>query len=319
MAQQTKLLAVDGGGTKTEALLADAKGHILGYGAAGGANALSVGREKAILAVNAAIQSAVGSMDAGQISAAKLFIPGFGQCLPLQFPFDTPVYGDDVNAYYGAMGAPGGIVVLCGTGSFATSFDEHGAQVSVGGWGPMLGDEGSGYDIGKRAVQQTLRRYDAGVPMTALNRRVLEHYGALGAHELVHIIYHAGCDRAKMAQLCPVVGALARAGERDALNILSEAACAITALAKRLKERLKMEKAPLALTGGVAKLMDVMEAELKAQLLGTGLSLVEPMYSPAVGGVIYTYFCLFGALPGEDVMKRWQTEYLKHKGDKATC
>ncbi|MEG2207042.1 MAG: BadF/BadG/BcrA/BcrD ATPase family protein [Clostridia bacterium] len=316
MINTTLFLTVVGGGTKTEAILAYVNGHIAGLGCAAGSNALSVGKEQAIQAVLQAIHQALGDTAPQQVAMAKLFIPGFAHCLPLPFPFETPVYGDAINAYFGALGAPGGIAVLCGTGSFAVSYREDGSEVSIGGWGPMLGDEGSGYDIGRRAVRMTLERFDRGLAPTALGQAVLAHYAVEGANRLVHSVYHGGCDREHMARLSPIVGEHARQREPDALQIIAEVAHEIAAMALTLKERLHLQAAPMALTGGVSNLGETVLAPLRAELRGTGLTLISPKYPPVLGGVLYTHWQLTGEMPEQEVAERYFKAYQNLKGSR---
>ncbi len=122
-------VCVDGGGTKTEALLADTCGHVLGRGLAGGSNALSVGVEQARQACLAAIRGALGETGLDAVCRLELFIPGFSSCLPLEAGLPCELHGDSPNAYFGALGQPDGIVLLAGTGCFAVSF------AGAPGWG----------------------------------------------------------------------------------------------------------------------------------------------------------------------------------------
>ena len=151
----TLFLCVDGGGTKTEALLADTTGNILGRGLAGGTNALSVGKNQATQSALKAVQDALHFAGGQPVKLLHLFIPGFSQCFPLDLPMAQKLSSDSANAYYGALGQPGGIVLLAGTGSFAVCYGAEGSQTSAGGWGAMLGEEGAGYGIGRRAVRRT--------------------------------------------------------------------------------------------------------------------------------------------------------------------
>lgn len=302
-------LCVDGGGSKTEALLADDAGRVLGRGLSGGSNALSVGARQAERAVAEAVSMALGTTEMGHVTLLYLFIPGFSQCMPLPWNVKTVLESDSANAYFGALGQPGGIVLLAGTGSFAVSYDAAGRETSVGGWGPMLGDEGSGYDIGRRAVVRTLKDHDAGRPQGALGQCVLAHYGAKDASQLVHQIYHGGCDRKQMADLCPKVGELARQGDRDARQVLTQAAHALAELAVMLQRRLGLREAPAALLGGVSGLGDVLTQPLSEALKESGLGLRPPRFSPAVGGVLYTYGKLMGHMPDEALAERYHQSY----------
>lgn len=303
-------VCVDGGGTKTEALLADTCGHVLGRGLAGGSNALSVGVEQARQACLAAIRGALGETGWDVVCRLELFIPGFSSCLPLEAGLPCELHGDSPNAYFGALGQPDGIVLLAGTGSFAVSFDAQGRETTVGGWGPWLGDEGSGYDVGRRAVTHTLRRYDAGRPPTALGRAVLAHYGVEEASRLVHAVYHGGCDRRLMAALCPTVGDLARSGDRDALGVLRQAAESLAKLADVLQKRRRLRGAPVALTGGMSRLGDALLRPLAMALDRRGMRLQAPMYNPAVGGVLYTCGRLTGVMPNAQTAQRYYETYL---------
>lgn len=302
-------LCVDGGGSKTEAICADTSGRVHGRGLAGGSNALSVGRGRALDAVVAAVSRAADAAP-DQIAALYLFIPGFSDCLPLPVPYPTTLLGDSLNAYFGALGQPGGIALLSGTGSFAVSVDENGVETRAGGWGAMLGDEGSGYDIGRRAVRRALKTLDENGTQDALGRAVLAHYGIEDAARLVHVIYHGGCDRERMAALCPVVGALARGGDQAANAILAEAARALAALAATLRGRIGGD-APVALTGGVSRLGDVFTRPLRDALAQAGLTLKAPLYDPVVGGALYAHARLTGAAADRKTADAYHESYQK--------
>lgn len=147
-------LVCDGGGTKTEYMLFDLSGHIHGFSKTQGTNAIFINPDAAADAVCGGIsdclqQAGIRDTDLNEIC---LFIPGFknsANAVRDRFPKTRlMVLGDEYNAYYGALGEPGGIAVLSGTGSFAVCRDKKGSWISVGGWGPLFGDKGSGYHMG---------------------------------------------------------------------------------------------------------------------------------------------------------------------------
>lgn len=316
--EQDLFLSVDGGGSKTIACLADMKGHVLAIGHADGSNALTAGKKQAADAVVEAIQKATSCIDVNRISLCRLFIPGFSQCLPLSLPFEVQLLGDSPNAYFGALGAPNGIALLAGTGSFAVSYDENRKETTVGGWGPLLGDEGSGYDIARRAIQTTLRNHDRGVPTTPLGQAVLAHYGIEEASALVHTIYHHGCDRKFMAHLCPVVGEHAKRGESDAIRIIDDAAHALCAMAVTLQQRAHLGSCKAALTGGVSGLGDIIKRPLSQYLIQENIHLHEPLYPPMIGGVLYTWCSLTGAMPDATLAANYHATY-KQKEIEPPC
>lgn len=312
-------LSIDGGGTKTEALLADTGGNIWGIGRAAGSNPFSVGKEAACKNVTDAINSALLAERAKDVNAAWLFIPGFSQCLPLMLPFETIFLGDDAAAYYGAIGEPNGIAVLAGTGSFAVSYDECGQMTSVGGWGHMLGDEGSGYDVGRRAVRHVLKEYDEGKAASDLSKAVLTHYQTDAACNLVRAIYRAGCDRQHMARLCLVVGKYAKAGDADALEIVEATSLALCELAVMLKVRLRIGTVPVALTGGVAGLGEVLLRSFETHVCAAGLTFRLAKYPPSIGGILYAYSKMTGRAASVTLAESYYKSYMKLREDSGIC
>jgi len=306
-------LCIDGGGTKTEAVLADTGGRVLGYSLSGGSNALSVGNKEAVRAVMDAVRGALGSTELERISAAYLFIPGFSQCLPLSLPFPVKLLDDAVNAYYGAMVVPGGIVLLAGTGSFAVSCKADGTVQTIGGWGPALGDEGSGYDIGRLAIRNALGRFDRNETMTLLDRAVTGHFGLAEPSKLIGAVYRRGCDREYIAKLCMVVAAHARAGEADALDILYQAAAALSKLAVTLQTRLGMAVADVALTGGVAEIGEPLTAPLRQMLSRSELTLRPAFSTPSVGGILFACRDLAGIPADRRLAAAYQNAYNERK------
>ncbi len=304
-------ISVDGGGTKTEALMADTNGNVLAVRQGAGSNPYTVGKDKAAQVVNALIGRILLDHPAKNISAAWLYIPGFFQCLPLPFPFDTVCLGDEYSSYFGALAQPGGIVVLAGTGSFAVSIDKGGKITSVGGWGPMLGDEGSGYDIGRRAVRHAFAVYDADKPPTPVSKAVLAHYQTNTVHKLRRAVYQRGWDPKHMAGLCKPVGTLATEGDMAALDIIRQAALSLAGLAIGLQKRLRLGAASVSLTGGLTGLGESLLEPFKQRLARDGLMYHRAKYPPAVGGVLYTCMSITRQAATEQTADSYYKTYLK--------
>ena len=137
-------LVCDGGGTKTEYLLFDPSGRVHGRSRTGGTNAIFVNPEAAAEAVCGGISACLSQAEAGEsdMEGICLFIPGFGKSVDevrKRFPHTAlTVRGDEYNAYYGALGGPGGIAVLSGTGSFAVGRDAGGALDQGRGLGATI-------------------------------------------------------------------------------------------------------------------------------------------------------------------------------------
>ncbi|MDB4893831.1 MAG: hypothetical protein JWN15_93, partial [Firmicutes bacterium] len=161
------VLGIDGGGTKTRCLAADGAGCILGEGLAGPSNYQVLGMDGAVAAVMAAVAEALGvaGADLADVEAVCAGLAGVGRpedhavmtaALPFAAPVKLRVVPDAHIALAGALGGQPGAVVISGTGSIAYGIDAGGRTARAGGWGWLLGDEGSGSDIGKRAIMAAL-------------------------------------------------------------------------------------------------------------------------------------------------------------------
>ncbi len=188
----TLYLGIDGGGTGCRAAVADAAGPVLGLGAAGPANLttdpdttrlniLAAARDALTKAVGAdAVEAALPRLIAG-LGLAGANTAGAAGRAGLALPFARMrVETDAVTAVKGALAGRDGIVAALGTGSvFASQRD--GVIRQIGGWGLILGDEGSGASLGRAILAQALRAVDGLTPMTPLLAALLaEHGGPAG-------------------------------------------------------------------------------------------------------------------------------------------
>src|ERR1700679_3333582 len=119
---------------------------------------------------------------------------------------EVVICGDGEIAFAGAFRGGGGVLVSRGTGSNVMGRCANGARVSAGGWGPMLGDEGSGHWIGVEAIKAALRRGDRGAS-TCMLKDIESHWGLHSQGELV--AYANRRTRVEFAELTAVVAACA--------------------------------------------------------------------------------------------------------------
>jgi N-acetylglucosamine kinase-like BadF-type ATPase len=232
-----RLLGIDGGGTSTEALLAEPGGCILGRGVAGPSNAKAVGAEAARRAIDAAIHAAFHAAGLGPAPADAI-------CLGLA-GFDRP---DDREVLAGwadeahwarrlvmvndgdlvvAAGTPDGwgVGVIAGTGSIAVGRAPDGRTARAGGWGHLIGDEGSAYRVVLDALRLVARRIDGRdlhpPGRDPLTERICAALGVAVVPQIVTAIYSADFDRAKIASLAPeVLAACAEAPELGELLLV---------------------------------------------------------------------------------------------------
>jgi len=160
-------LGIDGGGSKTAFVLEDENGRILGRAETGPSNWISAGKEEAGRNIAAGIRQlnsvpnivGCGFAGAGRPEGLQFFKETLSSILPNATIF---VETDAFISYIGAIGLEPGILLIAGTGSIAIGRQADGSMVRVGGWGPIFGDEGSGFWIGREVIQAALRAKDAG-------------------------------------------------------------------------------------------------------------------------------------------------------------
>lgn len=297
------VLGIDGGGTKTRCLVADRAGTLLGEGLAGPSNYQVVGPDAAAAAVVGAAEQALAraGLALADVDAAVAGLAGVGRPedqaamrRALAAGFATAalaVVPDARIALEGALGGAPGAIVISGTGSIAYGLDAQGQTVRAGGWGWILGDEGSGYDIGRRAVAAALAAGDGTGSPTVLQERVCSAWGLERIDLAIRRVYaDLPAAKADMAALVPLVMAAAAGGDEVAAAILRQAGEQLGALAAAVLRRLGLPDGAAQLvagTGGVftgcAAVREAMAARLAA--LAPTASLIDPISSPAEGAV----------------------------------
>lgn len=310
----------DGGGSKTESILFDEHGRILASAKGSGANALFLPAEQAVANVSNQLEATLkkAGIQKEQLKLVRLFIPGFKKCasevqkiLPETVEFE--VEGDEQSAFYGALGQPEGIAVLSGTGSFSVGRTLKGKLTTVGGWGPVMGDQGSGYQIGLRCLQELARLTDAGQKGSVLEKAVLKALESESVLELRSRTSQPDFDRAHIAALCPIVGEAAQQGDETAGHILDEAAAELAELARLVAQKLGSEQIPVVLIGGVSKMGPVFTERFR-QKLSRCLPKAEyrpPMYSPVIGAML----CVLDQELGVDICSAEIIENIRKTGE----
>lgn len=301
-------LVCDGGGTKTDYLLFDRSGNVWGRGRGKGTNAVFLDLSSAAGAVRAGIQTCLDQarISAQMLEGVYLFIPGFRNAMEqLREWFPQTkfcLFSDEYNAFYGALGAPEGIAVLSGTGSFAVGRDAGGHWIKAGGWGPLYDDKGSGYHMGLLCLESITRRYDQGISDTLLQLAAGKRLGIPDISILRRAAYQPDFTRERIAGLSFAVAEAAAAGDVDALEILDRAARCLADLAGIVAERMNADGMTVSLTGGVSHmgsiLTDRFEAALRQRL--PRCTYQKPKYEPVIGAALYVMYEILGCdvLPG---------------------
>jgi glucosamine kinase len=253
-------LGVDGGASKTLAVVVDAQGQERGRGIAGSSNYAAVGLEHALSQLHLAIEQAINQSQCQlPFGAAWLGMAGVDRpedtalLLPhLQTLAGTIRLTNDAELLLSALDQAVGVALIAGTGSIALGRDRHGTTTRAGGWGHILGDEGSGYEIGRQALQVAARAADGRGPTTTLLVRILQHWGLRRPDDLFEQVYQKA-EKADIARLTTLVFAAAQAGDHPASKIIQLAAgeLALAALTACRALDFPDEPVPLALGGGL--------------------------------------------------------------------
>jgi len=173
-------------------------------------------------------------------------LPFFESCIPARRLYCD---SDILPVWFGGTGGKPGVAAIAGTGSIAYGCKEQGF-FRVGGWGPQLGDEGSGYDLGRRALQTAARMSDGRIPSEpAFLNRILQFYDVKTAHELIFVV--KGEDsRRKIAACAKAVFELENSPAADCL--LEETAEELALLCRTAARKAGREDLPVILSGGLA-------------------------------------------------------------------
>jgi N-acetylglucosamine kinase-like BadF-type ATPase len=284
------LLAVDAGGSKTAAWLVDstkAEGErIVGRGRAGAGNPLSVGFAESTRAITEAVTCAEqdARRQVAPISRAILSIAGAANG-ELRNKFVEWAHDAGIAARIAvvpdvlpvlAAGAPSccGVAVVSGTGSVAFARAADGRTMLCGGWGYLLGDEGSGYAIGRAALQSCMHALESVPAQRPLAEATRKAIGAKSIMELTKAIYEDPEPRSAIASVAPIVIAAAEEGDTDAQSILDKAAGDLAKLVARTVRAVAPLESPfsLAASGGVLIGSQRMREQLMIELRRIGLA-----------------------------------------------
>jgi N-acetylglucosamine kinase-like BadF-type ATPase len=292
------VLGIDAGGSKTVCYAADTHGTIVGEGRSTGANLHAHGELEVEKVLHGVIEEAVGDRAILPV-AVCVGIAGVDRedddrtvramMRRLGFRTRTLVVNDALIALVAAVGDNPGVVVIAGTGSIAYGVNTDGFAARAGGWGYVLGDEGSGFWIGREALMAVVREADGRGPRTGLTPLVLGHFGISGVSGLVREIYEPGRHRQAVAALGLVVDRARAEGDVVAAEILRHASEELTRAASSVIERLQMrgDSFQIALSGSIFRLIPYLVEDVTQRLAEVApRACVERLaVEPAVGAV----------------------------------
>jgi N-acetylglucosamine kinase-like BadF-type ATPase len=244
-------LGFDGGGTKTDCFLVDAEANVLARATAGPSNPLRAGYAKAWFALSDAADVVLerhhlkasdirgicaGIGGAGRESVAKRIATFLERAFPEAAVTVTTDLAITLNA---AVGEGEGIILVVGTGSAAYGRDVKGHTARAGGRGPWFSDEGSAFDIGRRALAAVVRAEENRGPQTALSAKMLKWLGCNDWSRVLDWVVKTPDD--VFPRIFPLVAELGDKGDSLSCEILSTAAASLSDLAVSVIEKLGMQ------------------------------------------------------------------------------
>ena len=296
------ILAVDGGGTKTDFVLLGRDGRLRRRLRLGPSNYQNIGENAAFAVLSQGVEQLLAKegIARADLTAACLGLAG------LDTPTDERVYQDMVRRIFGEgasrvriendcfialhSGTLGqaGIALIAGTGSMAIACNEQGKRARSGGWGHRFGDEGSGYYIGYQAVVRSLKGRDGRGPQTQLAERIEEALGA-DLFDIVTRSNTADPGPDVIGSLAPLVDEAAKAGDAVARDILYDAAEEHLLAAQAITKQLTFEHRPLrfVLAGGAFR-SDILRRRTVERLTAHygAADCIRPKLPPVAGAVV---------------------------------
>jgi len=188
-----------------------------------------------------------------------------------------------IALYSGTWGQPG-MVLIAGTGSIAYAISPQGMRCRVGGWGYLLGDEGSGFALGQKALTAVLRQFDGRGRPTALTELLCEHTGLADPRELIHYVYDAPNARKRVAAASRLLLAAAAQGDPVAREILEQAVAELVELVETCAARCGRDL-PVVLAGGLLAEETLLRRELLARL-AQAYEVILPELPPVAGALL---------------------------------
>ncbi|HTI13091.1 MAG TPA: BadF/BadG/BcrA/BcrD ATPase family protein [Dictyobacter sp.] len=290
-------LGIDGGGSKTLAIIVNEQGQEVGRGVSGCSNLAAIGVVPAAQHILDAVAQARDSLPSSvALHRAWLGVAGVDRPADydLLFPhvehLATSVsLTNDADLLLSALPGVVGIALIAGTGSIALGRNVAGKYTRAGGWGHILGDEGSGYALGQQALQAAVRAADGRGEQTSLLATILSHWHLQTPEDIIGQVYTDQEDKASIARLSTCVLQEARRGDAVATRIVQHATHELSLHVQTVWRALGYtaeQPVPLALGGGLLLHEDDYQQRFlltlrQQQAVGTVVRVEQPALSAA--------------------------------------
>ncbi|SFG62519.1 N-acetylglucosamine kinase [Sporolactobacillus nakayamae] len=283
-------LAIDGGGTKTDAVLFNSTGAIINRAVGMGTNPNGMSFDEVTLHFKKLFTNLLLTNSMKKIKGCFAGLSGsdhpeltrkLADCIQeaCPLPIHHLIVGNDaMNALWSGTEGASGLVMIAGTGSIVFGIKDNGASFRIGGWGYLFGDEGSGYFIGREAIRHVLMTFDYREQTTSLTMALSNYFHVPVISDIVPIVYK--CSKDIIAGLVPIISREAEQGDYLAKQILFDASRELVALLQSGIER--FETTPhVVLAGGIWKCRIIRETICSA----VSMPLIFPSCPPVYGSI----------------------------------
>jgi N-acetylglucosamine kinase-like BadF-type ATPase len=294
-------LGVDGGGTKTTAVLSDLQGEVIRTIRLGPGNIAVLDRGSVAQLIRNIIFELLRSDSVDQIEAATFAFAGAGRLEEKKTADELiralglrnfSVMTDAEILYYSIFGEDPGILISAGTGSICLVKTADQKSHQIGGWGYLLGDEGSGFDIGRKAIKMALEEVTVKDSFSSFTSKLLSFYGLQHPENLISIVYSSVNPPKLIASCARLICQLAESGEPLALGIVDQASSALVNYAEQAifhfgPDRKKTYQ--IALAGGILEETSIVHYQFRQKLAEKRfiVSYKKQELEPAAAGVLY--------------------------------
>ncbi|MDD5621905.1 MAG: BadF/BadG/BcrA/BcrD ATPase family protein [Actinomycetota bacterium] len=250
------ILAVDGGGSKTTVQIAETNGKVVSEAISSSSNCKSVGINNAIKNLNTAIFDAVKNLEVyGKVhfisscfgfagnnteKDSKIYkkIAFNSRLRSFLYPKRTIICNDTRIGLEAGSESKNKIIIIAGAGSNCFGINEEGENVVSTGWDYILADEGSGYNVGLKALRAVMRAYDGRGEETLLSKIILENLNLKEVLDIPNWVYKETFSKQRISSLAKIVCTTAQIKDRISIDILTgeaeEAVISVTAVANKL-------------------------------------------------------------------------------------